>query len=97
MFKTRSKDAKVGKSMSKTQAQAWIENWTLFVLASIVGQLRNIMNQANQEGVFYPSDIRYILKDCENLIEDIKEEQGKRKVLRNITKMRKRYENSNKL
>jgi hypothetical protein len=96
MFR-KNKTGQHGKLMNKKQKQAWIENWTLFVLQGTIGHIQNIQYQAIRQGVFYAGDLHRIKHACRSLISDIKEEQQLRKDSNNLAKIGKDNENPNQL
>lgn len=89
------KDTELTKKRPRTEAQmqAWFENWTLFILKSTIGHLYSLILHANKYEVSYASRLWYLMKECEFIMDKVKEEQAKRQE----EKKGKKDENLNQL
>lgn len=81
MWNYKRKTTRDSHSQTKTQKQAWIENWTIWALLGMIGFLNNILGQAKSNRVRPSSRLKLLIWDMTNVIKEIKEEQQDRKKL----------------
>lgn len=79
MWNRIKKTARRGPPMNQNQRQAWIENWTIWALQGMIGQLENILHQGRSNKVHAEDTLFSLIRIMKVTLQNIKQNQRDRK------------------